>query len=341
MPVVTAVLRDPGGKPLGSVEVDLVQFSAKGTARILARDKADPRGRVVLRYGGSLPDPQPRLALRMQVGTQMRRLSETPQSTSPEAVEFGMITVRDAPVVRLGSTEIFGIAGGVPDLAPGPAPEPSVAARIKGLEDEIKSHLRTTERLRSTHAAALEQLRASHTAALAERDARIAKLQTELARAQSRTEAETSLVDLFDTTASQIETAARTIAARRGAYQLGDISMELKVVPGASGAGVSFVPRAELGTVTPEILSRLTFSFTASGPAPEAGLVDVPDLLGYTRAPALRKLSEAGLEAVWREEMIRPGGGPSQHGRIIDQSPAAGTALAPGGTVTLTLARED
>ena len=339
MPVVTAVLRDPGGKPLGSAEVDLVQFSAKGTARILARDKADPRGRVVLRYGGSLPDPQPRLALRLKVGAQMRRLSESPQSTSPEAVDFGTITVRDKAVMRLGSTGIFGIAGGVPDL--GPAPEPSVAARIKGLEDEIKNHLRTTERLRSSHATALEQLRASHTAALAERDARIAKLQTELTRAQSRTEAETSLVDLFDTTASQIETAARTIAARRGAYQLGDISMELKVVPGASGAGVSFVPRAELGTVTPEILSRLRFTFTPSGPAPEAGLVDVPDLLGYTRAPALRKLSEAGLEVVWREEMIRPGGGPSQHGRIIDQSPAAGTALAPGGTVTLTLARED
>jgi len=62
------------------------------------------------------------------------------------------------------------------------------------------------------------------------------------------------------------------------------------------------------------------------------GAVTVPDLTGDTAAQAVSELTAAGLAAriVHRAQCVDPG-------LVIDQTPSAGTSVAPGSTVTITI----
>ena len=62
------------------------------------------------------------------------------------------------------------------------------------------------------------------------------------------------------------------------------------------------------------------------------GAVTVPDLAGDTAAQAISELNAAGLAAhiVHRAQCVDPG-------LVIDQTPSAGTSVAPGSTVTITI----
>jgi hypothetical protein len=84
--------------------------------------------------------------------------------------------------------------------------------------------------------------------------------------------------------------------------------------------------------------ARLTVSIvldrsdlTAAQPAPI--LVSVPDLIGRAESEALAVLQEVGLKLGRRETAIAP----DRVGRVLEQSPPAGTQLAQGSAVSLVL----
>ena len=60
--------------------------------------------------------------------------------------------------------------------------------------------------------------------------------------------------------------------------------------------------------------------------------VTVPDLAGATAAQAISELNAAGLAAqiVHRAQCVDPG-------LVIDQTPSAGTSVAPGSSITITI----
>src|SRR5262249_37069447 len=63
------------------------------------------------------------------------------------------------------------------------------------------------------------------------------------------------------------------------------------------------------------------------------GAVTVPDLAGDTAAQAVSELTAVGLAAhiEHRAQCVDPG-------LVVDQAPSAGTSVAPGSTVTITIA---
>jgi len=75
--------------------------------------------------------------------------------------------------------------------------------------------------------------------------------------------------------------------------------------------------------------------YVSSGPSSSTGAVKVPALVGLTETAALEALSAAGLAGTvgsHRESSL------AQPGTVLAQTPTAGSELAKGGTVTLTVA---
>ena len=74
-------------------------------------------------------------------------------------------------------------------------------------------------------------------------------------------------------------------------------------------------------------------SSTSPSPSATAELVETPDLVGFREARAERVATEAGFELEKREQEAEP----EQVGRVIDQLPQAGTEVAIGTTLAVTI----
>src|SRR5262249_36335196 len=71
-----------------------------------------------------------------------------------------------------------------------------------------------------------------------------------------------------------------------------------------------------------------------SEPPPTPTAVIVPNLVGMTEKEALATLQEVGLQLGQRNTKVAP----EQAGRVLDQSPAAGSKASPGSSVSLVIA---
>lgn len=88
---------------------------------------------------------------------------------------------------------------------------------------------------------------------------------------------------------------------------------------------VWLLPKAFGGDDTPS-----TAGNTPSSSAPASRNGEVPNLVGFSRDQATKALTDAGLAPLVFEATNA-----APPGQVFQQSPAAGTAIAPGGTVTL------
>ncbi len=374
MPTVSALLRDQGNRPLANAEVELVYFSSGGIAKVQAAGRSAGDGRVALGFAGTVPSPAPRMGLRLRQGTGRRLLSDRPRAVSERAIDFGTVKVgsMEAPVTLattatsslttstlttaepLVVTDTLSLADNVlttsssnttilTDPVPRPPSSgPTLSEQVAALKSEVLDLKRQLAAKDDKIEAVRKAERLEREKQVAERDARIGELEAEVQALRSATEAETNLQDLFENTSQQIEAAVRKLGQRQSPFQLGDVSMELKVLPGAKGTGFSFIPRSELAEASPEVLSKLTLQFNPReqpAPPPPPPL-STPDVVGYARRLAARKLEDAGLSAEFREEVVvETGSGPSKHGRVLRQAPEAGAEIEPGRTVVLTIGR--
>lgn len=109
------------------------------------------------------------------------------------------------------------------------------------------------------------------------------------------------------------------------------------LVPGAAGYAPEpddaddQLPKWPLGVLVALVagVAALVLAFGGSG----GGATAVPDLVGLDRADAIAAVETAGLTVEGREG--RSNG--SQPGEVLAQDPAAGTELAPGGQVAITV----
>ncbi len=79
---------------------------------------------------------------------------------------------------------------------------------------------------------------------------------------------------------------------------------------------------------------RLNRADLTAVPSPPPTTLVVPNLVGMTEREALAALQETGLKLGQRMTKVAP----DQVGRVLDQSPAAGTKVAPGSSVSLVIA---
>lgn len=71
-----------------------------------------------------------------------------------------------------------------------------------------------------------------------------------------------------------------------------------------------------------------------SEPSPTPTAVIAPNLVGMTEEEALATLQEVGMQLGQRKTKVSP----EQDGRVLDQSPAAGSKASPGSSVSLVIA---
>lgn len=148
-----------------------------------------------------------------------------------------------------------------------------------------------------------------------------------------------SFADAFGSAARQLNTAANL---QKGLALTG-ATVKLKGVPTTSEAAIGLeFPSLELAA-TSQGLSELTFSLKSSGggptPSPDVPTgPPVPNVEGYTRDLALRKLSAAGFASETNIELVKPA---ESAGRVVRQIPRAGSASSPGGLVRLFIGKAE
>ncbi|MDX1564980.1 MAG: PASTA domain-containing protein, partial [Phycisphaeraceae bacterium] len=303
--------------------------------------------RVNIRSNRTVSGFLPRVLLRSKSGRSRKRLSETPVKYTRTLVDFGELTVSSAVAMRVARTPFY--ASNVTVAAGGGA---SPAARITSLNTQLKSLKSTNTQLTSKIAEKDKALKSKE--AVFKKQAKQLKLKTDevdklkgqIARLKETGPAgrqETNIEELLDNASRQIENVSSSMNTRKSRYRLGKISMQLKMLPSAGGTGVNFIKPAEIEKAKPELLSQVNLEFDPSeqqAPAQAPEQVAVPDVTGYTRDLALRKLAEADLEYEWREEVVaETSRGRSQDGRVLRQRPEAGEETAPGSVVTITIGR--
>lgn len=355
--LIRATLVDDQKKPRGGVQVEACFYNANGQPTVIATGRSAANGRLLLRANQiTISGHQPRVLLRQVVGAGRRNLSETPESYTRTTVNFGQLVVTDQPAMRLARSEFFATNMAVvqPAAVAAAAPRPTAPqlAQLTELNKKVASLQSLNQNLERSVAEKDQaiarvraQLQEEKVAAVRAKEAEVARLAQrveELQRAGGAA-SETNIEDLLDSTGQQLESASRRLSSRSSAFRLGKVSMQLKLLPGQGGTGVTFVKRDEIERVRPELLSVVNLEFnprSEEAPEPERITVEVPEVTGYTRAMAQRKLREVELAVEMREEVVQPSAdGPSREGRVIRQSPAAGQAVPPGAAVVITVAR--
>jgi hypothetical protein len=150
--------------------------------------------------------------------------------------------------------------------------------------------------------------------------------------------AQVSLQEVIQRSNDEVTRAREVLEAQGGTYRLGRVSLELKMVPGAGGVGLTFPDMKELARLGNTSLSTLNVDFNPREQGDGAVVVKrlVPDVAGFTEVMARRKLAEAGyVVEVCYQAVAAAEGGLQQIDRVVTQMPAKGVEAPPGSTVVL------
>lgn len=212
----------------------------------------------------------------------------------------------------------------------------SFESKTRALESRYEDQLAEIKRLQEQN----KLLASGHSDQIQElKDEHKNKLE-ELAKTQG---AETTLRELIETANEQVVDARKALLESGGAYQLGTVTMEMKVLPGQSGRGVVFPSKEELEKFDQSQLSKLSFELAPQEKAKtekESNTQLVPNVLGLTELMAKRKLSEQGYKMEVHFQAVEREGDISQDGRVVRQSPKEGSYAAPGIKINVFIGKE-
>ncbi|MCB1738327.1 MAG: PASTA domain-containing protein [Gammaproteobacteria bacterium] len=185
----------------------------------------------------------------------------------------------------------------------------------------------------------LARLQTQHDELLTRKQQEIARLGAQVEEYEKAAGAETNLRDLVLNTASQLETARAGVKQLGKNYRLGNISMKLKVAPGPTGSGFSFLKKDEVNAANAGALSEISIDFPSEDDKQAAApqRVPAPRLIGYTETMAQRKLQPYGLNLDVAYQVVPDGdAGEGMVGRVLRQIPEAGNGeLEAGSTITV------
>lgn len=229
------------------------------------------------------------------------------------------------------------------------------------LPDEIlgKVASRSLEKVASREAIAMEKAASVDEAIAAEVDAvkDVADVATEVgvgndvadtttataATTASSTRTTLGIGDMVASSGQQLD-AARSAISTSG-VALGDVRLTVRGVLASTDTG-EVALKMPIATDTVGSLSELTANYSTVTPKPTPAptpvvsdtAVKVPDLTGYTHQMALRKLAAQGLTALVNTLTVAQGS--PENGRVVRQSPPAGSPLPTSGQIRLFLGKE-
>ncbi len=232
--------------------------------------------------------------------------------------------------------QLAGVQGSLAQLE---ATHAATLAQLAGVQGSLAqleaTHATTLAELAGVQGS-LAQLEATHATTLAE----LAAANAQIAELSAGLGSPTSLESVVDSVGEQLHATQSRLVANGSPFQLGRVSLSLKVVP-ASSTSFGFATLEQLASVGGEALSTLDLDFAQTAPAPAEPPPDaaVPSLVGLTEPAARRRLAPLGLGARVVHQAIADDGDVALAGRVLKQIPAAGAPLQPGQTVTLVLGK--
>lgn len=193
----------------------------------------------------------------------------------------------------------------------------------------------------------LAELLNAHQAELKSRDTVLAQKDAALADAQKRLDAvqkgevpQIGLDRLAQTTADSLKTTQTRLQQDRSGFQLGKVSLQLKVMTGNDGGQVGLPRTSDIEKLGANALGQVLLDFHPPGQnvaASSAAQTAVPPLAGYTELLARRKLGETGLRVEVLSQLVLSD---DQVGRVVLQNPSPGTPVAPDSTVMIAIGKK-
>lgn len=156
-----------------------------------------------------------------------------------------------------------------------------------------------------------------------------------LAAIGSRDERSLPLQQLVSSAGEQLTATHTTLADASHPIRLGDVQLTLR---GAlANEADQLAMRFDEAVLVPGAVSEVVLQYRVAEQQTVAeGSTVVPDLAGYTRSLALRKLQDRGLGGTVAWQITDD---PRAAGRVVQQRPPAGTTLERGQNVALHLGR--
>ncbi|MDO6513797.1 MULTISPECIES: PASTA domain-containing protein [unclassified Neptuniibacter] len=348
---ITAKLLDSNGKALKNAFVDVCFYAANGRIQRIASGKTLASGLFKAQGSVNLTGYLPRVLLRTQHKNNWLNLTNTPKSYSSAKLDFGNVKVSFSPVLTVANTIFHTIPTSITGI---PAASNTESVKqlntLKTSNQALEKQLQATKKAESTLKLEIDQLRkVTQTAKidpaitkqlstlqlqnknLAEqlktKDGRIKELERIDPNAKATLKTEEFNKDEMISSAMAALNKADT--ANNGRFQLKSARMDLKVLPGSSKDKIRLVKDANsLTLIDPAMLSTLILDLDVSGHQEPVThqQTKMPDLTGYTRSLANRRLDEMQLDAQWYNQQLTKEQ-QSETGKIISQSPKAGTAI--------------
>lgn len=146
-----------------------------------------------------------------------------------------------------------------------------------------------------------------------------------------------SVMRVLESTSSGLKTV--NTAMLSSGYRLGNISLQLKVLPSAEGL---LLPKAdEITKLGSQGLSTLNVDLKAGGgpgTATKAEPLLVPSVTGFTESFARRKLGASNLQVATTWQLVDK---EEDVGRVVLQRPVAGTQVKPRDTIIIAIGKKD
>lgn len=344
--MVRVRLLDARGVPCEDADVDVCRYTTAGQPAVAAQGRTDANGVLALKVQGEVRTYLQRVSVRAKTSDGSTLVAENPVSHTAKVVDFGTL------VVVAGGAAGAGGPGGGP-VGAGAGAHASTGQALAASESALEQLAAERVQLRNELAAAVaaresavEHARREATAEAARqveaKVAEIGRLREELARANAQLadQGATTLQELALGVGQQLETAAVRLGEGASPLRLSNASLQIKGVSTGTGHALRFLKPEEIGKVGGRNLSTVELEYRVGPGAVARNATPLPDVLGSSGQRAIRLLEESGWPCAVREQWVEvPANGPSPDGRVLRQHPAAGTPLAPGETVTLTLGR--
>jgi hypothetical protein len=311
MPTFHARLIHADEHPLAGAIVRVIAWSLHGELKVLVEGETDDQGKFTLGFEFEAePTLLPRLGVQLLSEDSWRDVGESPSMVTLDSIDFGTLVVSEPPVEPS-------------------EPTPEIEQLQQALLDSVN------------HTKLLD-------AKLLSLNSQLIMTKDELVQAQTSLieyEQASPLVDVVQDIGSQLGTAARSIDLAALGMVLGGVSVSLKAL--ASGSGTFEFPSvSKLQQIAGAELSTIDLAFYPGTPQLGTSVVEpdqgpgMPNLLGYTELLARRKLEQLQLAVdVSHKAIAKPESGPSPWGRVVEQSPAPGGTIVPGGRVEILIGK--
>ena len=343
---ISAKLVDSNNKALANQPVEVSFYNLVGRTQKISSGRTDRAGQFKGSSNVSFSQFLPRILLRTRQNNKWISLTNTPKSFSQTRLDFGTVKVSNEPVLSVANSVFHRIPTNFTasnnnelnsrlstlntsnntlkrQLSDEQTKNRQLLTQIEGLQRRPTSNTDDRNRIASltTENTHLSQL-------IKTKDLKIKELEN---NPQTAPALQVEELDSNEVISSALAAINAADSQNNGRFQLKSAKMDLKVLPGSSKDKVRLVKNSDsLRAIKPELFTTLTLDLAAFKPAPsrpaDTKTEKMPDLTGYTRSLAVRRLNEMALEATWYKQQLTPDEAPLL-GTILSQQPQAGSPL--------------